>query len=107
MAPRFFVFAFGAQHTGEEIVGACETGRNFKRAFKNSPPAFDVPFLHSHTSKIDPTIGISGINPGYLLECLPSALEIALQEEANPVIVPARPVVRLQFHSRDSRRRVC
>src|SRR5262245_36165534 len=104
MVGCLLVFAFGAQHTGEEIVATGQIGSDLQSALQKSTSSFDVALLHRDASQVYPAIGIGGVDPGDLLERLAGALQVALQEESNPIIVPPCPILRLQLNNRRRRR---
>ena len=85
------IVSVGAQHAGIEKVGPRQIWRQGQRFLEHGAGALHVAFLHGAAADVHPAIGIVGIGLSHLLERRGRSLQIALQEQADSIIVPALP----------------
>ncbi len=97
------VVALFFQDTGVEEIGARQIGFQSEGFEKNDFCAFGVAFLDADSADVGPTVEIAGRHFGDFGEGLLGAAEIALEEEANAVVVPAGPVVFAEADLRSGR----
>ena len=96
MIGSFVVTAIAAQDFRIEKVSPRQVRTERQRFCQHSAGTIHVTFLHRGASDIHPAVGILGINLCHFLERRLRAFQITLQQQTNPVIVPALPVVCLQ-----------
>ena len=73
-------------------MGASEIRRELKSFVEDLRSAGEVAFLKADTADVDPAVGVGGIGFGDAGEGSFCRAEIALQEQADAVVVPALPV---------------
>src|SRR5439155_5693791 len=92
MSDRAVVLAFFFESAGVEVVGARQLRADGERFLQDLARADSVSFLKEGTANVGPTVGILRIGFRDFLEGRSGGFQIALQEQADAVIVPARPV---------------
>ena len=100
----FVVVAFFFEDASVEEIGAREIGFQRESFKEDGFCAFGVAFLDADAADVGPAVEIFGSDFGDFCEGLLGAAEIALEEEADAVVVPAGPVV---FGERNLRRGRC
>ena len=91
MFERLVVSAQALQNEPEEEMGLGERAVDGERPAQDRFGRVHIAFLNLRARDVHPPIGISRIDPRHFIKCGCRALEIALQQQANPVIVPSLP----------------
>src|SRR5206468_12461796 len=92
MSDRAVVVTVFFESAGVEVVGARQLRADGKGFLKHFTCASGVSFLKQGAADIRPTVWILRIRFRDFLEGRSGGFQIALQEQADAVIVPARPV---------------
>src|SRR5437660_6794707 len=92
MSDRAVVLTVFFESAGVEVVGARQLRADGERFLQDLARADGVSFLKEGTANVGPTVGILRIGFRDFLKGRGGRFQIALQEQADAVIVPARPV---------------
>ncbi len=93
MLQRSFVIPFFFQHTGIKVMGTRKVWSERQRALQHLASPCEITLDHARAPDIDPPVRIVRSDPGHGRERGFGALQVSLQEQADPIVVPTHPVL--------------
>ena len=90
MRERFVVEPLGLQRQSIEVVSFGQVGCARQSLVEHRLRPFGVAFLDADARDIDPSVGVIGVELRHGDESFLGGFEIALKQQANPVIVEAQ-----------------
>ena len=91
---RFVVAAEGAQRRAEKEMRAREVGREGQRALEQRDRGFHFALLQQDPRRVHRPVGIVGVDGRHPAEGRLGPAQVALQQQADAVVVPALPQAR-------------